>query len=519
MIQMNMITSIDPATLEELGRFTPTPEQKVKEYSSKARAAFPMWARTSFNERKKHILAARKYLLDNVDDIASTITRDNGKPLAEAISAEILPAADLLYWAAHNAESILKDKRLGIGIFSLLLRNSFISYQPMGVIGVISPWNYPFSIPVGAVAMALMAGNCVLLKSSSTTPLVGKKIEDMFEAAGLPEFVFTHLIGGGETGEALLNSRLDKVVFTGSVGVGKRVAEICANKLVPTVLELGGKDAAIVRSDANIDIASSGVVWGAFTNAGQCCASIERVYVHSSIAQRFISEIVRKTSILKIGIGTDPDTDIGPMTTLSQLQTAEAHVEEAKRRGAKVLCGGKRPQIQGLPGYFFEPTVITDIDHSFACVSEETFGPLLPIMIFDDDQQAVQLANDSQFGLNAYIWTKNIRSGKKMAKQLRAGTVVINDSVYTHAIAQTPWGGIKHSGFGRAHSAWGFYELTHLHHTHINHLTFLKDFWWYPYDKNILATLKKLTRRFTGSLLGKLVSVPYILKALARKKI
>jgi succinate-semialdehyde dehydrogenase/glutarate-semialdehyde dehydrogenase len=495
----------------------------------------------SFKERGRCLLRAREYLLDNLNDFALTITRDNGKPVTESISAEILPVCDLLWWTAHNAKNLLQPRRLPLGVFDLLLRSSSISHQPLGVIGIISPWNYPFSIPAGAVATALMAGNTVLLKPSSATPLVGKKIEDMFNAAGLPEATFFHLVGGTEVGEALLDSRLDKVVFTGSVDVGRHVAEVCARKLVPVTLELGGKDPAIVRADADLDAASSGIVWGAFTNAGQCCASIERCYVHSSIADEFITMVVEKTKKLRVGNGEAPDTDVGPMTTLQQLQTVEAHVEDARRRGAKILCGGKRAAVIPLmgdgigpdksgnysgylirpdkSGNHYEPTVITGVDHSFACVTEETFGPTLPIMTFDDDEQAIRLANDSPFGLNAYIWTKDMRRAKKMAAQIRAGTVVIDDSVYTHAIPATPWGGLKHSGWGRTHGAWGFYELTNLHHVHINRLSWLKDFWWYPYGEPLMRTLKKLSLTLTGGFFDKIKALFGIIRALLYKKI
>ena len=508
------IISINPATLEELGRFEPTSAQKVKEYASKARSAGPSWARLSFKERAGYLLRAREYILNNIDDIARTITRDNGKPLAESVSAEILPACDLIWWGAHSVAETLGPRRLTLGIFNLLLRRSIISYQPLGVIGIISPWNYPFSIPVGAAVMALLAGNTVILKTSSVTPLVGKIISDMFASVGLPESVFTHIVGGSETGENLLDCRLDKLVFTGSVAVGQHVAEVCARKLVPVTLELGGKDSSIVCADADIETASSGVVWGALTNSGQCCASIERCYVHSSIAGKFIDRVVEKTKRLRVGNGEDPNIDLGPMTTFQQLQTVEAHVEDARSRGAKIECGGKRIE----PGYFFEPTVITGVDHTFACVNCETFGPTLPIMTYDDDQQAVQLANDSQYGLNAYIWTKDIKAGRKMAVKLRAGTVQINDSVYTHAISQTPWGGLKRSGFGRTHGAWGFFELTSLHHTHINYLTWLKDFWWYPYNKRLVSTLKSLSKTLTGGIMDKTCALIGIIRALFYKK-
>lgn len=512
---MNQIISTNPATLEEIGRIEETSEQKVKEYTSKAKAAFPGWARLSFKERAAYILKARQYLLDNIDDFAQTITKDNGKPVTESISAEIFPICDLLRWAALNAEKILSRKNLLIGVFNLLGRTSTLGHQPLGVIGIISPWNYPFSIPVGTAAMALMAGNTVVLKPSSATALVGKKIEEMFEAAGLPEFVFKVVHGGSATGEALLNSSVDKIVFTGSVGIGRHVAEVCARRLLPCTLELGGKDPAIITENADLENAASGVVWGAFTNAGQCCASIERLYVHQKVADKFIEMVVEKTKKLRIGNGLDPNTDVGPMTTLAQLQTVEAHVEEARGRGAKILCGGKRVG----PGYFFEPTVITGVDQTFSCVTEETFGPTLPIIVYEDDMQAVRFANDSQFGLNAYIWSKDIREAQKMARQIRAGTVVINNSVYTHAIPQTPWGGVKHSGLGRTHSAWGFYDLVNLHHIHTNRFTFIKDFWWYPYSAKLIENLKGLSGTLTGCLCSKICALPHLLKALLQKKL
>lgn len=476
-------------------------EQKIREHVSKARSAYPAWSRLSFKERAKYILNARKYLLDNIDSFAQTLTQENGKPLVESYSSELLPASELLLWSAKNAEKILKRKRLPIGIFNLLFRSSTIGYQPLGVIGIISPWNYPFSIPVGAVAMSLMAGNTVVLKPSSVTPKVAKKIEEMF--SGLPESVLTVIYGGALAGETLIDSHISKLLFTGSVEIGRHVGKLCAERLIPCTLELGGKDPAIICEDADIEHASSGVVWGAFTNCGQCCGSIERVYVHSSIADKFIRLAVEKTKKLRVGNGEDPNTDIGPMTTEAQLRTVEAHVEDARQKEAKILTNpakacpesGRRaghPKI--MCGFFYEPTVITGVDHTFDCVSKETFGPLLPIMTFEDENQAVQLANDSEYGLNAYIWSRDIKRAKATAEKLNAGTVIINDSVYTHAIPQTPWGGVKNSGYGRSHGKWGFYEVTNLHHIHTNYFTFFKNIWWFPYGKKVISILKWLSK-------------------------
>ncbi len=513
---MDEIISINPATLEEIGRFPVTAPQKVAEYVASARAACHVWQRMGFAKRAEYLLRAREHMLANLDDFTKTITRENGKPLAEALAAEIYPVADLIYYFAHHAEKLLRSYDLGIGVFGLLRRKSQISFQPLGVVGIISPWNYPFSIPAGETAMALICGNAVLLKPSSSTPLVGQKIAEMFEAAKLPEGIFQLVQGDSKTGEALVESHVDKICFTGSVGVGKHVMAKCAERMTPLVLELGGKDPMIVRADADIDCATSGAVWGAFTNSGQCCASVERVYVHESIFEEFVETALQKTNRLKQGNGMDPTVDVGPMTTLAQLQIVEAHVEDARRRGAVIHCGGERNRE--LPGYFFKPTIITGVDHSYQCVRDETFGPLMPIMSFGDDRQAIKLANDTPYGLTASIWTRGIREGEEMAREIRAGTVMINDCVFTHAIPQTPWGGRKASGFGRSHSRFGLQELVTIHHVHTNRLI-RKDFWWYPYKASLVRRFARLSKTLTGGLLSKIKALPAFWKIFRMKKL
>lgn len=513
---MDEIISINPATLEEIGRTPITTPSKVKEYVAEARASCGMWHRMGFRQRAKKLLLAREYLLNNIADFARTISIDNGKPLAEALTAEIFPVADLIRYFAHNAEKLLRGFHVPIGVMGLLRRHSRISFQPMGVVGIISPWNYPFSIPAGEAAMALICGNTVLLKPSSQTALVGKKIEEMFAAAGLPQGVFRHIPGNAATGSALVESRIDKLLFTGSVAAGKAIMSSCAKNLTPLVLELGGKDAMIVRADAELDQATSGAVWGAFTNSGQCCASIERAYVHESIFDEFVDACVRKTSRLKVGNGLDPETDIGAITTIEQLGKIEAHVEDARTRGAKIHCGGER--LPNMRGHFFPPTIITNCDNSFACVREETFGPLLPIMPFADDNQALRLANDSEYGLTASIWSRNIVAAEKMAKQLRVGTVMINDCVFTHALCQTPWGGRKHSGFGRSHSRFGLNELVSIHHIHTNKLK-NKDIWWYKYDSGVVKSFTSLAKNLTGNIASKIRALPAFIKLWFRDKL
>ena len=282
---MSEIVSINPATLEPIGKVTTTSSSKVKELVAAARAAQPSWARLAPRERGRYLLLARDHIVENVDEIARTITRDNGKPMAEALISEIYPACDLLAHFAGTAAGILSGDSLPIGVMRLMRRSSRLILRPLGVVGVIGPWNYPFSIPLGQAAAALVAGNTVLLKSSSATPLVGRLIEEAFGAAGIPRGIFTHLPGDAETGRALVRARVDKIAFTGSVGVGKDVMRACAENPTPLLLELGGKDPMIVREDANIEQATSGAVGGAFTNCGQACASVERCYVQAAQRQ------------------------------------------------------------------------------------------------------------------------------------------------------------------------------------------------------------------------------------------
>jgi succinate-semialdehyde dehydrogenase/glutarate-semialdehyde dehydrogenase len=470
----------------------------------------------SFSRRVEYLLRARSYLLENIDNIAEAITVDNGKPLTESLTAEVYPVADLIYYFAHNTEKLLKSKRIPISIWQLLGRSSRLGYQPLGTVGIISPWNFPFSIPVGTVVMALMAGNCVMLKPSSSAAYVGQQIEKLFNAAGLPEGVFTHVPGNAQTGQALLQAPLNKIFFTGSSNVGHEVMNVCSRRLTPCNLELGGKDPMIVLPDADIKHAASAAVWGAFTNAGQCCASIERVYVHKDVADKFTEMVVEETSKLRIGPGLDPVTDVGPLTTKAQFETVEDQVKDARNKGAQILTGGER--VAGLKGYFYKPTVITEVDHSFQCVHDETFGPLMPIMTFEDERQAIHLANDTPYGLNGYVWTRSIKKGKEIAKQLRCGTVAINECVYTHALPQTPWGGVAASGFGRTHGASGLKEMVNLHHIHINRCTYFKDVWWYPYNSKLYTAFKKLSALMTGGLISKIRAMPTFIKLMLKRR-
>jgi len=363
------------------------------------------------------------------------------------------------------------------------------------------------------VVMALMAGNAVVLKPSELTPLIALRIGEIFKRAGLPTGLLEIPAGDGSTGAALIDARVDKIMFTGSVATGKRVAEAAAKYLTPVVLELGGKDPMIVLDDADIKNAARGAVWGAFANSGQACASVERCYVQESIAQKFIDLVVNETRLLKQGLGTDQAVDVGAMTNERQREIVEEHVSDAVQRGASVLTGGRRGSKS--EGFFYEPTVLTAVDHSMLIMREETFGPVLPLMTFKTDQEAVKLANDSVFGLTASVWTKSIARGQRLAELIDAGTVMVNEVVYTHGIAQTPWGGVKDSGYGRTHGRMGLLELVTPTHIHVNRISFLPDLWWFRYDVNAGKLFGGLAKNFTtGSVLKTTRLLPQMMRRL-----
>lgn len=505
------IVSYDPATNEALGRVPLMLTEDVVRAVERARVAQRDWAALSFRERGRIILKARAIVLEELDEIATLIHRESGKPVAEAISMELVPTLDLMQFFARRTRRLLKPERVGIGQYGLMGRSSKIIYKPLGTVGIISPWNFPWAIPLGEVVMALMAGNSVVLKPSELTPLIGLKIGEVFKRAGLSEELLQVVTGDGSTGAALVEAGVDKIMFTGSVATGKRVAEAAARRLMPVVLELGGKDPMIVLDDADVERAAHAAVWGAFANSGQACASVERCYVQSGIAPKFIDRVVELTRALKQGANTDEAPDIGSMSSERQLELVDEHVRDALSHNAKALTGGRRKPEAG--GAFYEPTVLVDVDHSMRVMREETFGPVLPMMTFEAEADAVRLANDSVFGLTASVWTKNIGRGRRMAEQIEAGTVMVNEVLYTHGIAQTPWGGVKESGLGRTHGRLGLLELVQPRHVHVNRLTQLRDFWWFNYTPRAAHLFRGFARRFaTGNPLQTSLLVPSMIR-------
>ncbi len=509
--QKNEIVSYNPATGAEIGRVSQISPDEVEAAVEFARTAFQKWRQTSYKKRAEYIMMAREVILAEMDEIARLISDESGKPVAEAFSMEIAPVLDLTQYFARNAEKMLRPRKIGIGLYGLMGRSSRIVYHPLGVVGIIPAWNYPFSIPLGEAVMALMAGNTVVIKPSDLTPMVGLKIGEIFEKAGLPENCVQIVSGGGPTGAALVEAAPDKIMFTGSVATGKKIAAAAAKNLTSVVLELGGKDPMIVFADANLELAAGAAVWGAFCNSGQSCSSVERLYVQEGAAEELTRKIVEKTKQIKQGTGDQEDVSIGAMSSERQIKIVEDHVEDFRASGAKIETGGRRNR--DLEGLFYEPTVITNANNDMRAMQEETFGPTLPIATFATEEDAIRLANDSEFGLTASVWTRDLAKGKRVAQRIEAGSVCVNEVLYTHGIGQTPWGGFKNSGRGRTHGREGLMELVQPQHIHTNHLALLPDTWWFPYTPTAVATFRKLARTFaSGSVLKTTQLLPQLLK-------
>jgi acyl-CoA reductase-like NAD-dependent aldehyde dehydrogenase len=491
------LESFNPATGELVGSVaTITPEQVQGVVDDVARIQ-PAWGELSLADRSRYLRRAADALLDDLDEIAELLTNEQGKPRVESYTMELLPTVDALNWCAKNGPKILADEKVRMSQAFLMSKKSRFTFEPLGVVGVIAPWNYPWSIPFGEVAIALMAGNGVVLKPASLTPLLGEAIRRVFEKGGLPEGLVRVVHGGGAVGDALARSSVGKIFFTGSVEIGRKVGEVCAQQLKGSVLELGGKDPMIVCADADLGNAVSGAVWGGFANAGQTCSGIERVYVDRSIADRFVAGVREETEKLRVGDPIQWDTEVGPMTSDSQYEIVVELVEDAVASGATKLCGGP-VEIPGLPGKFIAPTVLTDVTQEMRIMKEEVFGPVLPIVAVDGEQQAIEFANDSEFGLGASVWTKDRQKGERIARRIESGMVWVNDHSFSHGACQCAWGGVKDSGVGRSHSKFGFYECVNIKQNSWEPgLT--RDFWWHPYD----ATLGDAVRTSAKLLYGR----------------
>lgn len=505
---MATIISRNPATGQVLRELESTPPETLPAIFERARAAQTHWANLTPRRRAAKLLLLRETILNRADALAELIAQENGKPRFEAMINELLPSLELLTYFAKEAPELLRDHPIPMGLMKH--RKSYLNYWPMGVVAVISPWNYPFLLPFGEIAMALVAGNAVVFKPSEVTPLIGLKIQELCEEAGFPLSLIQTVIGDGSIGAAIIDQKPDKIFFTGSVATGKKIMAQAAKNLTPVALELGGKDAMIVLPDANLDYATSAALWGGFSNSGQVCASVERILVHESIAERFLDGLKQKLALLRQGPSQEGRNDLGAITFERQKETYDRHLSQARERGAQILTGGEFSDNRA----FLKPTIVTGPQiESLDIYNEETFGPVVAVTTFRSVAEAVQKANQSKYGLLASVITRNIALGEEIAKQLEVGTVTINEVVYTAGIPETPWGGVKESGFGRKHSAMGLYEFTNVRHIHKpkSRLFVFKSPWWFPYTEYQYAAFRKFMNLYRRQWTDKIRAFPHFL--------
>ena len=486
------ITSINPATGEPLGEVPDQTPAEVKAAVDAARIAQAEWAKVPIELRCKRVRRFAEVLMARADEVIELLSREGGKTRQEALGMEVIVVADLVRYFAKHAPAMLAPEPVPLHLMKH--RASYLHFVPRGVVGIIAPWNFPFSIPIGEVVMSLIAGNGVVLKPSEVTPLIALKARELYLAADLPPELFQVVTGRGATGAALIDSGIDYCVFTGSVATGKKVAAACGERLIPCTLELGGKAPAVVCADADLDRTAQAITWGGFANSGQVCASVERVYAVDAVHDALVAKIVELARSLRQGDAAQ-EVDVGAMAWDRQVETVERLVDAAVAAGARVEAGGSRGPG---PGLFFQPTVLTNCTQDMDVMRKEIFGPVIPIMRVADDDEAVRLANDSHLGLLAYVFTKDREHGKRVAERIAAGTVMVNDVLSTYACPETPWGGVKQSGIGRTHSIHGLRDLCETRHVNHDRVSLAREVWWYPYKQGTFRGLLRAAKLLFG---------------------
>jgi len=447
---LDQITTINPATGEEISKFTPMDKNQVLQLVGKAKRAFPEWKK-EYEKRRSYVYNLVEYLKKHKTELAKVATSEMGKPLKESIG-EVEKCAWALEFYADHGDSFLADEVLNTDA-----RKSFLSFEPLGVIGSIMPWNFPYWQALRFAAPCLMGGNVIVMKPSSITLQSGIEIEKAFTESGVPDGIFQTLIGSVDTANHLIDSDVNAVTFTGSTNAGTKVGQRAAMNLKKCVLELGGSDPFIVLDDAIIEKAAEGAVKGRFINCGQSCVASKRFFVGKNIAKDFIELFIKRASRLKVGDPTSIETDVGPLSSKEGLETISGIVEDAKEKGAEILLGGSK--IEGN-GYFYQPTILTNVKPNMRIAKEETFGPVAPITVVENESEAIRLANDIEFGLGASIWTKDLEKADKMSRRIESGIVSVNNVVLSDP--RIPFGGVKHSGFGRELSRYGMLEFVNI---------------------------------------------------------
>ncbi|MDH3279109.1 MAG: NAD-dependent succinate-semialdehyde dehydrogenase [Nitrosopumilus sp.] len=447
---MNQITTVNPATGEKIKTFTAMDKNQVFDLVGKAKRAFPEWKK-DYEKRRSYVYNLVEYLKKHKTDLAKVATSEMGKALKESIG-EVEKCAWALEFYADHGDSFLSDEVLNTDA-----RKSFLTFEPLGVIGSIMPWNFPYWQALRFAAPCLMAGNVIVMKPSRVTMQSGIEIEKAFTESGMPDGIYQTVVGSVESANHLIDSDVNAVTFTGSTNAGAKVGERSAKNLKKCVLELGGSDPFIVLDDAIIEKAAEGAVKGRFINCGQSCVASKRFFVGKNIADEFTELFIKKASQLKVGDPMSIETDVGPISNKEGLETISGIVEDAKQKGAEVLLGGS--EIDGK-GFFYKPTILKNIKSDMRIATEETFGPVAPITVVENESEAVKLANESEFGLGASIWTKDLAKADKISRRIDSGIVSVNNVVISDP--RIPFGGIKHSGFGRELSRYGMLEFVNL---------------------------------------------------------
>ncbi len=479
---MATLKSTDPGNDELVGEVPVATASQVRQAIDSARAAQPEWAARPLSERTDILRSFEALLLERRDEACRLVSRESGKPLAEARMADVFTTLQTARHLAKHAAPLLGAKRFRLRNPLLADRTSTVSREPLGVVGVIAPWNYPLSIPAAGLLPSLVVGNTVVFKPSEHTPIIGQWLTDALHDAGVPEDVLHIVHGAGTVGKAVAQSDVDGLLFTGSVATGQAVAREHVDRFTPLVLELGGKDPMVVLDGARFDLTVDGALWGAFTNAGQTCAAVERLYVPRAEEQAYLDALVAGAGKLRLGHGLEEGVQMGPLINEAAVKRVMEQVRDAEKSGATILAGGH--VRDDLGPRFVEPTVISGVDHTMSVMRDETFGPLLPVMPHDGPDDAVRLANDTTFGLSASVWGPRNAVGP-VAARIKAGSVTCNDCLYTYAAPEAPWGGWNQSGIGASHGELGLEAVTRWKHTNRAPARRRRSPWYYPYDESL----------------------------------
>jgi len=510
---MSEILMINPATGKKIGtKKTMTEKQVLDAYKKACQKSFS-FRKTSISQRVNEISKIKRYFVENMEYIVEELSKDLGKTKSEALLMEVFPVLDCIKYYEKNAENILRNKKIKTPI-ALMGKKSFVFYEPLGTVLIISPWNFPFNLSLIPIISAVLAGNTVVYKPAEDATYSATIIEKILKESGFEEDVVTFIYGkSSEIGDALIEGRPNKIFLTGSTATGKIIMEKAAKYLIPVELELGGKDPMIVFDDANITRAANAATWGSLLNCGQACIALERIYVKEKVYDDFVKKVVANVKKVKQGWDTKGDVDIGSITGSNQIKIIKDQIKDAKAKGAKILIGGN------VKDMFFEPTVLVNVDHSMKIMREETFGPVISIMKFKTEEEAINLANDSSYGLNASVWTADKEKALRVSGEIVTGGVAINNALTSSANFALPFGGAKQSGIGRYHGPYGLHAFSNIKAVMYEKGSKDQDIQWYPFRKDkyqrFLATFKSL---FSEKISEKIKGLPNMIKLLRSEK-